>query len=277
VKSSRLLFLVTLIFIQSTEFALAKDVGGQTAYGYIILPSKKDRWYEFKSDLNFVTVIWSMAREGSGDYCASGPLTADNRRMLEKRNIHTLWMSDNADETLLSEKHLFRSLNQVGLSTSSCNERCLDVLAQDYPKIEALSVSQTQLLSDAGISSLTKFRHLKDLELHCKVATPALIPDCLPKALESLQIDDGWTLPELPKLRNLVINTCQLDEQFLEKMNADGLEDIRLFNVKLSKGSLNGVRRFKHLRELYTFHCDVDEETRQYLRTFPYLRVQIQD
>jgi hypothetical protein len=257
--------------------AAAKELSGQTAYGYIILPQKRDRIYQLKSSIEEYRAFRSQLHVGIGDYYASHTISPGERNELVKEKITFLTIADGADKTLLEDRKLFAHLKQVSLANELLTEQSLAELALHHAGIRSISISQKYPLTDKALKLLKAFRRLEYLSLACPVANPALVQEALPRHLQWLRLHNILTLPALSDLRQLDLDSCQLAPEYLGRLHTPKLEMIKLFRVGLQPDSLSALSQFKHLRELYTCHCTVDEPIRQYLRAQPYLRVQIQD
>lgn len=237
--------------------------------------ARHDPIYEFE---NAVNVFLSVLSEFHGDrnHCyVDKRLPIEERNRLRKDVTHHLSIENGADQYLLEDPTLFQDVVLVGLRSENYSETYLRALVLFHPKLESLTICQTDALSDEALRDLKKFGKLNYLELDCPLAHPQLLKETLPLSLKELHISDSWELPELAKLEELRIQSCRLDVGFFDALHAPHLRELYLHNMDVPPGSLKSISKFKLLRELSMYLCNVDESELHNLRPLPYLETSI--
>jgi tetratricopeptide (TPR) repeat protein len=234
--------------------------------------TRSDPVYAAKRSINSIRAILSQAHAGDNDSCAaSEPLSLFERNRLRTTSTTSLSISDGADEFLLDDATLFRTLQLVSLRSDLNNSNHLKSLATNYPNVQIITIRQASSLSDGTVRCLKQFNKLTNLELWCQINSSNELLDSLPESLQYLQIADSLPLPALPHLTELKVNKCLVDSKFLELLDTPSLERLSFSNVDLARGALQHLGRFKSLREISLYNSNLDASELQYVRALDYV------
>ncbi len=216
--------------------------------------NKRDFFYEFKKEVNSCLALWGQGQTGrTPDFYAKEALSPFDEYYLRSMRVARLTIRNGAELNLLEDKSLLPYVRSVQLCAGNDNAGHLGILAQNYPNITTLTISQNSKLSKVDASSLQAFKKLKYLHLQCPHEAVDNFWEILPPQLTFLQLEGTSPNLRLSKLEDLRIKRCRVEAAFLETLKTPKLERLRFFQVDLQHGYAAALAQLPLLKEL-TFH-----------------------
>jgi len=179
--------------------------------------------------------------------------------------VQILNISDGADFETFSSPHAFPRLQGVGLASSHSNGIYLSRLADNYPALSGLSITQEGCLDDHSVSYLRNFSRLRVLSIACPVSNAGLLFPSLPESLRVLTLrlfnntpnQNLRTKVELPYIEKLVLIGYSLDQSFLNQLDAPRLRVLSLEHVRTPEGGFMNLANFPRLKVVDLLHTTV--------------------
>ncbi len=149
-------------------------------------------------------------------------------------------------------------VTKVSHRGSSIDDEGLQQLCGHLPNLESISLAHAKF-TDAGAVHLAKLTKLKGLELGTKNATPKALACIAKLPIESLQLGEGFDVPEsiamiqgLATLRRLTITNVKTftDADIKQVATLTQLEHLELGKMDLPEERLPVLRSFAYLKSM---------------------------
>jgi len=236
-----------------------------------IQASRNDPWFELGQSIMMQWCMGAILFADDDDHCnASEPIPLAERNRLRKLKIETICATERANEFLFHDPSLFKGADTAYISSEQFNLTYLRALALNHSDIQGLGIRQKQPLSDEALQCLKSFHRLRYLGLNCPIQSPALLPEVLPRDVEQLELARSWPLPELPKLNQLKIESCRIDDHFFDSLAAPHLQYLSLYGVFIPRGCFRTIGRFQNMKNVQIDDSYVERSDVESLRLLPY-------
>jgi hypothetical protein len=184
------------------------------------------------------------------------PITNEFLVDIKKHTIKFVHCSGAAPNNVFDTAKLFPYVQRVALVASAdSNEHMLAALAENFPNLNEITISQSKALSNSALQNLSRFKKLKYLHFKCELADPTLFAKCAPDSLSDLTVESSdsgdWAYPQLHHLRSLRIWQGRIDAQILKSFS----HSYPFVKVLELDGDVNNdvyteIAKFKHLERL---------------------------
>ena len=233
-------FLSLLLFISSTL----------AAYGFGNQPYRSD-----------------SVRFHEGSLEVEGPLTQNDWNEINKRSVHSVHMLVDSDVPLFEKPNSLKGLREVILMSSIDSSKSLRDLANNYPNIEELAISQAAPLTDADMQNIHRFNHLFFLEVSNDMPSCASFAAAVPATLRRLLLEDTSIVSaascriNLPALTYFRLRRSKLSKGFLLGLDAPQLEEVSLSRVWAEHDTFKLFNRFPKLKRIFAYNMPQSSQT----------------
>jgi hypothetical protein len=144
--------------------------------------------------------------------------------------------------------------------SSSDSAKSLRDLANNFPDIEELAVSQLAPLTEADLQCIHRFSHLFFLEVCNDMPSCASFAAAVPPTLNRLLLEDTTisSAPScrinLPALTYFSLRRSKLSKGFLAGLDAPELEEVSLSRVWAEPDAFKLFNRFPKLKRIFAYN-----------------------
>lgn len=201
-----------------------------------------------------------FVRFHDGSLEVDGPLTKDDWTEIGKRSVHSVHMLGESDVSLFETPNFLKGLREVILLSSSDSAKSLRDLANNYPNIEELAVSQVAPLTEADMQCIHRLNHLFFLEICNDMPSCSSLAAAVPPTLKRLLLENTSIVSapncriNLPALTYFGLRRSKLSKGFLAGLDAPELEEVSLSRVWGEPDALKSFARFPKLKRLFAYN-----------------------
>lgn len=201
-----------------------------------------------------------FVRFHDGSLEVDGPLTKDDWSEIGKRTVQSVHMLGDAEASLFENPTLLKGVREVILIPSGDSAKPLRDLANGYPNIEELAVSQMVPLTEADMQNIHRLNHLFFLEVCTEMPSCASFAAAVPPKLKRLLLESTSVVSEpscrinLPELTYLSLRRSKLSKAFLAGLEAPELEEVSLSRVWAEPAAFKLFTRFPKLKRLFAYN-----------------------
>lgn len=201
-----------------------------------------------------------FVRFHDGSLEVDGPLTTDDWNEINKRSVHSVHMLGDSDVSLFENPNRLKSVREVILISSADTAKALRDLANNFPNIEELAVSQPAPLTEADMQCIHRLSRLYFLEICTGMPNCASFAAAVPPGLKRLLLENTSIVSEpscrisLPALTYFGLRRSKLSKGFLAGLEAPELEEISLSRVWAEPDAFKLLTRFPKLKRLFAYN-----------------------
>lgn len=201
-----------------------------------------------------------FVRFHDGSLEVDGPLTKEDWSEISKRSVQSVHMLGDSDASLFENPALLKGVREVILIPSGDSAKPLRDLANSYPNIEELAVSQMVPLTEADMQSIHRLSHLFFLEVCTDMPSCSSFAAAVPQKLKRLLLENTSIVSasscriSLPELTYLGLRRSKLSKAFLTGLEAPQLEEVSLSRVWAEPDAFKLFTRFPKLKRLFAYN-----------------------
>lgn len=191
---------------------------------------------------------------------------------LRSEQILDIETSGNADKQMFDQRHTFPVLKSVFLDSAN-NAAHLKALAENYPNLRCIALTQGRDAAIVDWSDLKKFKKINDLQVKGCISNWEEFAGLLPNSLKSLVLsktgvpkDAEVPFPSLPYLAELRLYYETVSPKLFSSLRGQKIKDLYLSYDKLLPGSLKALTQIESLKTLTLYRNEFDKTELEQLR-----------
>lgn len=194
-----------------------------------------------------------------GSLEVEGALSENDKNELSKRPVHSVHLLSSSELSLFENPNFLKGIREVILISSNDSSKLLRDLANNYPNIEELAVSQVAPLTEADMQNIHRFKHLFFLEVCNDMPSCSSFAAAAPPTLKRLLLEDTAIASapscqiNLPELTYFSLRRSKLSKGFLAGLNAPELEEVSLSRVWAEPDAFKSFNRFPKLKRIFAY------------------------
>lgn len=199
-----------------------------------------------------------FVRFHEGSLEADGPLTKDDWSEIAKRSVQSVHMLGDS-VNLFENPMLLKGVREV-IIISGDSAKALRDLANNFPNIEELAVSQPVPLTEADMQNIHRLTHLFFLEVCTEMPSCASFAATVSPKLKRLLLENTSIVSapsckiNLPELTYFGLRRSKLSKGFLTGLDAPELEEVSLSRVWAEPEAFKLLTRFPKLKRVFAYN-----------------------
>jgi hypothetical protein len=189
-----------------------------------------------------------------------GPMTIEDWREIIKRPVQSVHTLGDADPSLFENPKNLKSVREIILISSSTNAKALGDIANNFPNLEELAVSQTAPLTEADMRNVDRLNELFFLEICTEMPSCSSFAAAIPPKLKRLLLENTRVVSSptcrlsLPVLTYFGLRRSKLSKGFVDGLDAPNLEEVSLSRVLAEPGAFQSFAKFPKLKRVFAYN-----------------------